>query len=193
MSSHHFVKEGQEPALFILDNIAFRHVASLLEWVPLIMVADRALEYVLPWRIKIDVVLQHDNADTIESLVNDQGPVEIVPVLDASIVARGLQYLRENDYGAVNLLCHVDDIIFSEVEGSAKKLTVGLYDEEEKWSFISLGKFEKWMPLETTIRIRGARPIQTTGLVQIGDAWQTLGTGLVTVRSECAFWIGETL
>ncbi len=43
MSSHHFVKEGQEPALFILDNIPFHYAESLLEWVPLVMVADRAL------------------------------------------------------------------------------------------------------------------------------------------------------
>ena len=60
MSSHHFVKEGQEPALFILDNIPFQYAESLLEWVPLVMVADRALENVLHWGIKIDVVLQDE-------------------------------------------------------------------------------------------------------------------------------------
>ena len=76
MSSHHFVKEGQEPALFILDNIAFQYAESLLEWVPLVMVADSVLESVLQWGIKIDVVLQSKySIEVIEDLIKDQGPV----------------------------------------------------------------------------------------------------------------------
>ena len=79
MSSHHFVKEGQEPALFILDNIAFRYAESLLEWVPLVMVADSVLESVLQWGIKIDVVLQSKySIEFIEDLIKDQGPVETI-------------------------------------------------------------------------------------------------------------------
>ena len=158
MSSHHFVKEGQEPALFILDNIAFRYAESLLEWVPLVMVADSVLESVLQWGIKIDVVLQSKlSIELIEDLIKDQGPVETLHCDKDHIVTIGLQYLAHNGFDAVNLLSVPDEIIFQEAEKSAHKLQVGIYSEQEKWSLISTGKFEKWMPAGSTLLIRSAR------------------------------------
>ena len=46
MSSHHFVKEQQEPAVFILDveGISFDTVAPLLEWSPTLLVVQEAVE-----------------------------------------------------------------------------------------------------------------------------------------------------
>ena len=46
MSSHHFVKEQQEPAVFILEveGISFETVAPLLEWSPTLLVAQEAVE-----------------------------------------------------------------------------------------------------------------------------------------------------
>ena len=59
MSSHHFVKEQQEPAVFILDaeHIHLDRISGLLEWVPTILVSEKALDRVLSWGIKIDVIL----------------------------------------------------------------------------------------------------------------------------------------
>jgi hypothetical protein len=192
MSSHHFVREGQEPALFILDHTPFQFAQSLLEWVPLVMVADSALEDVLQWRIKIDVVLQQQYSNqTIEDLIKDQGPVETLFSANDSTIRRGFQYLADNGYEAVNLLSAPHDAIFQEVEQSAHTLQVGIYSEEEKWSLISTGKFEKWMPTDAALLIRSTSPVQTEGIVQNGQHWQTSGPGIVTVRSEALFWIGE--
>ena len=192
MSSHHFVKEGQEPALFILENIAFQYAESLLEWVPLVMVADSVLESVLQWRIKIDVVLQSEySVDFIEDLIKDQAPVETLCCDDAHIVKMGLNHLAQNGYDAVNLLSGPHETVFQEVEKFGHKLQVGIYSEQEKWSFISTGKFEKWMPGESTLLIRSAAPLQTEGIVKKGEYWQTTGAGIVTVRADTAFWIGE--
>jgi hypothetical protein len=193
MSSHHFVKEGQEPALFILDNIPFQYAESLLEWVPLVMVADRALENVLQWGIKIDIILQDEYpAEILEDLVRDQGPLETLLSDEGHIVKTGMQYFIQNGYDAVNLLSVPSEEIFHAVETSAHKLQVGIYYEQEKWSLISTGKFEKWMPAESTLLIRSASSIQTKGIGQKGKFWETLEAGIVTVESEFAFWIGET-
>jgi len=194
MSSHHFVKEGQEPALFILDNIPFHHAESLLEWVPLVMVADRVLENVLHWGIKIDIVLQDEYPfEVLENLVQHQGPVQTLLSDKDHIVKTGLQYLIQNGYDAVNLLSIPHEEIFQEVEKSANKLQVGIYNEQEKWSLISTGKFEKWMPAEATLLIRSASSVQTNGITQKGKFWETLGAGIVTIQSASAFWIGESL
>jgi len=192
MSSHHFVKEGQEPALFILDNIAFRYAESLLEWVPLVMVADVVLENVLQWGIKIDVVLQSKHAiELIEDLIKDQGPVETLRCDKDHVVAIGLQYFAHNGFDAVNLLSVPDEIIFQEAEKSAHQLQVGIYSEQEKWSLISTGKFEKWMPAGSAFLIRGAEPVQTEGVAKKGESWQTMASGIVTFRADSAFWVGE--
>ncbi len=192
MSSHHFVKEGQEPALFILDNIAFQYAESLLEWVPLVMVADSVLESVLQWGIKIDVVLQSKySIEFIEDLIKDQGPVETLSCDKDHIITMGLQYLAQNGFDAVNLLSVPDEIIFQEAEKSAHKLQVGIYNEQEKWSLISTGKFEKWMPAGSTLLTRSPEQLQTEGVVKKGDNWQTMAAGIVTFRADSAFWIGE--
>jgi hypothetical protein len=192
MSSHHFVKDGQEPALFILDNISFQYVESLLEWVPLVIVSERVLEQVLQWRIKIDVVIQKELVfETLADLVKDQGPVQILRCGSEGVAASGLRHLIENGYEAVNLLSQPSKDIFREVEESAGKLQVGIYTEQQKWSLITSGKFEKWMPAESTLQIRNGSSLQTDGVVQKGSYWETVGAGIVSVRSESAFWVGE--
>ena len=192
MSSHHFVKDGQEPALFILDNISFRIVESLLEWVPLVMVAERFLEQVLQWGIKIDVVIQKDFViETLEDHVKDQGPVEILRSGSEGVVASGLQHLIQNGYEAVNILSLPSEEIFQEVEGFAGKLQVGIYTDLQKWSLITSGKFEKWMPAESTLQIRNESSLQAEGLIQKGSYWETVDAGIVSIRSKSAFWIGE--
>jgi hypothetical protein len=192
MSSHHFVKEGQEPALFILDNMPFHYAESLLEWVPLVMVADRALESVLHWGIKIDVVLQDKYSfEVVEDLVKDQGPVQTLLSDKGHIVNTGLKYLAQNGYDAVNVLSTPQEEIFKEVEKSAHKLQVAIYNEREKWSLITTGKFEKWMAADTTLLMRSAASVQTKGIIQKGKFWETIGSGTVTIQSESAFWIRE--
>jgi len=193
MSSHHFVKEGQEPALFILDNIPFHYAEPLLEWVPLVMVADRALENVLHWGIKIDIVLQDKYpVEVLADLVQDQGPIQTLLSNKDHIVKTGLQYLDQNGYDAVNLLSIPREETFQEVEKSVHKLQVGIYTKQEKWSLIPTGKFEKWMPAEATLSIRSASSVQTTGIIKKEKSWVTRGVGIVTIESDSAFWIGES-
>ena len=59
MSSHHIVKDDQEPALIIANgaSCATELMGQLLEWSPWVIVLDSAIERVLPLNIKVDVVL----------------------------------------------------------------------------------------------------------------------------------------
>ena len=56
MSSHHIVRDEQEPALLIDDAsvIHFEFVELLLEWSPRVMVTSNAIDEVLNWGVKID-------------------------------------------------------------------------------------------------------------------------------------------
>ena len=59
MSSHHIVKDKQEPALIIAngEECSQELMGQLLEWQPTVMVLDGALDRVLPLGIKVDIVL----------------------------------------------------------------------------------------------------------------------------------------
>ena len=59
MSSHHIVRDDQEPALIIANGAACHEelLGQVLEWQPLVIVLDSAIERVINLNIKVDVVL----------------------------------------------------------------------------------------------------------------------------------------
>jgi hypothetical protein len=101
MSSHHFVKEQQEPAVFILEeeDISFEIIAPLLEWSPTLLVAQEAVEVVLSWGIKIDVVLgtlafQSEHRHLLE----EQYPLRFLTVSSSTALEEGIQYLLASQH-----------------------------------------------------------------------------------------------
>ena len=107
MSSHHFVKEQQEPAVFILDveGVSFDTVAPLLEWSPTLLVAQEAVEVVLGWGIKIDIILasqafQNEN----EHLLEIQYPLRFLTISSLSALDEGVYYLLASQHKGVHLV-----------------------------------------------------------------------------------------
>jgi hypothetical protein len=89
MSSHHFVKEGQEPTLVIISlaSASFEYIQTLLEWSPKVFVADHALSSVLRWNIKIDgVMIQPLEVQKWRQELRDQEPLQWVEYPDGSML-----------------------------------------------------------------------------------------------------------
>jgi len=192
MSSHHFVKEGQEPALLVLEKSSIHLATPLLEWVPLVMVVDYVLEDVLQWGIKIDVVLQAKlPLSVVEQLVVDQQPVEILSAEPDQVVSKGLQFFIDEGYEAVNVIGSSDDHVFQSIEQLANRLQVAIFTSDVKWSLITSGVFEKWMPADHSFQIRPGGAFQTEGITQNGSSWQTMSERMVSIKSEMPFWVGE--
>ena len=194
MSSHHFVKEGQEPALFILEAISLEVVEPLLEWVPFILVADIALENVLRWGIKVDVILQHGNThQEIKEKVNNQIPVQILSCNGENFMTKGLQFLIENNNLAVNLIASPGVDFFKEAEKFVHQIQICVVGQNQKWSAVTSGKFQKWMPAGSKLAIRHdpVSPPHWQGLIQNGSTWETDRDGMVLIQAKSQFWIGE--
>jgi thiamine pyrophosphokinase len=110
MSSHHIVKEKQEPALIIANGEACTDelLGQLLEWSPFIMVLDGALERVLHRQIKIDVLFgDFDRMDTnLEELKTSQFPIEIIhaPNQEKTDLEKAIEFLIERDFPAANIV-----------------------------------------------------------------------------------------
>lgn len=109
MSSHHIVKDKQEPALIIAngEECSQELMGQLLEWQPTVMVLDGALERVLKLNIKVDILLgDFDRLENIEEKVAAQQPIEIVhtPDQNKTDLEKGIDYFIEKRYPAVNII-----------------------------------------------------------------------------------------
>ena len=107
MSSHHIVRDDQEPALIIANGQACSQLLldQLLEWSPLVIVLDAAIERVLDRNIKVDVLLgDFDNG--VSNLENLQYPLEIVhtPDQNKTDLEKAIEYLIARKIPAVNIV-----------------------------------------------------------------------------------------
>jgi thiamine pyrophosphokinase len=109
MSSHHIVRDDQEPALIIANGAACSEelIGQLLEWSPLVIVLDAAIERVLELGIKVDVLLgDFDRGFNSEYYLEKQYPLKIVhtPNQDKTDLEKAFDYLIEEGHKAVNVV-----------------------------------------------------------------------------------------
>jgi thiamine pyrophosphokinase len=110
MSSHHIVREKQEPALIIANGEACSTelLNQLLEWSPFVVVLDGAYERVQNLGIKIDVILgDFDRIDfQKEYLGKIQFPIEVIhtPDQDKTDLEKAIDFLIERGFPAANIV-----------------------------------------------------------------------------------------
>jgi thiamine pyrophosphokinase len=108
MSSHHIVREGQEPALIIANGEACSTelLGQLLEWSPFIIVLDGAIQRVLDLGIKVDILLGDfdSNAYVLEQI--EHMPIEIVhtPDQNKTDLQKAIEFLIDRNFEAVNIV-----------------------------------------------------------------------------------------
>lgn len=109
MSSHHIVRDDQEPALIIANGAACSSelLGQLLEWSPLVVVLDSAIHRVLDLGIKVDVLLgDFDDELDPATLTDLQFPMEIVhaPDQNKTDLDKAIEYLIDRKIPAVNIV-----------------------------------------------------------------------------------------
>jgi len=107
MSSHHFVKEGQEPALIIAngESCSIDLLQELAAWCPTVMVLDGALDRVLKLGLAFDLVLG-DFDKGIPEASSIPFPVEIIhtPDQNKNDLQKGIEELLKRGAKAINIL-----------------------------------------------------------------------------------------
>lgn len=109
MSSHHIVRQNQEPALIIANGQAcdYELLGQLLEWSPFIVVLDGALSRVLDLGIHFDVVLGDFDSITHSDRIKVEAlgiKLQYSPDQEKTDLQKGLDYLIENKHSAVNIV-----------------------------------------------------------------------------------------
>jgi thiamine pyrophosphokinase len=155
MSSHHIVRDDQEPALIIANGAACSEelMGQLLEWSPLVIVLDSAINRVIELGIKVDVLLgDFDRGFDPDYYRELQYPLEIIhtPNQDKTDLEKAFDYTITNITSIVRF---------------RDKLKIVMLDDNSK-IFLLPPKFEKWYPKATPI-----------SLIPVGEA-----TGITTTN-----------
>ena len=163
MSSHHIVRDDQEPALIIANGASCSEelLGQLLEWSPLVIVLDSAIERVLELGIKVDVLLgDFDRGFNPEYYLEKQYPLEIVhtPNQDKTDLEKAFDYLIEKGHKAVNVIWATGkraDHTITNITSIVKfrnQLKIVLLDDHSK-IFLLPNTFEKWYTKNTPISL----------------------------------------
>jgi hypothetical protein len=197
MSSHHFVKENQEPDLFIVDAFSRAQAEPLLEWAPEVIVAEPALDRVLSWGIKIDVIIVKRDPDReFYEKVQYQAPVRaIVCAADKDYLSAGVEYLTMKPAKAVNVLAESPLPWFS-LRYDAMGFQVSVITASLKWSLAGHRRYEKWLAKGSRMRIHFQRQpmvFEFDGLTAGEEFFTAKHDGMVRIRSDQSFWVGEPI
>jgi thiamine pyrophosphokinase len=163
MSSHHIVRDDQEPALIIANGAACSSelLGQLLEWSPLVIVLDSAVERVFELGIKIDVLLgDFDRGFDANYYKEKQYPLEVVhmPDQDKTDLEKAFDYLFERKIPAVNVIWatgkRTDHTItnITNIVRYREKLKIVILDDHSK-VYLLPKKFKKWYPSNTPISL----------------------------------------
>ncbi|MGM8362989.1 thiamine diphosphokinase [Flavobacterium sp. ARAG 55.4] len=163
MSSHHIVRDDQEPALIIANGASCSPelLGQLLEWSPLVIVLDSAIDRVMQLDIKIDVLLGDFDRDfDPDHYKEKQYPLEIVhtPDQDKTDLEKAFDYLYEKNFTAVNVVWatgkRTDHTItnITNIVRYRDKLKIVILDDHSK-VFLLPRKFEKWYTANTPISL----------------------------------------
>ena len=182
MSSHHIVREKQEPALLArgLDTFDAELLGQLLEWSPTVITTPATAEQINAYGIKIDLII----TDTLEPEM--QSDVKLIAAGDGSTVETALNYLIAAGYSAVNIVTdelHLPDFLFY-----ADKINLVIFCRDRKIFPVTSG-FSKWKPAGERVELLSApSDLKTEGLNAVSDGvYHTTSDGFYTLRFDDPF------
>jgi hypothetical protein len=196
MSSHHFVKEGQEPALLIIDPIGLSVAEPLLEWSPLVIAHEKALEEVLLWGIKIDVVLaKNDHFEELKNRLQEQAPLKILGYdHNSDPLQTVLSFLMNLRQAALSILSHHPENLFDKLSPFMDEFTLTILSHDRKWIGIGSGSYKKWFPNGVELFLYGdSQLLKKEGLEASKQHYITKADGIVDLTNAGPFWVGEPL
>ena len=189
MSSHHIVREKQEPALLILglNSFPFELLGQLLEWNPTVITTPKTAALLNDEGIKIDWIIT-DNITDIH-----QSDIKHIALGDDSPVEAALKHLISHNYPAVNVI--TDDLQLKDYLFFAPKINLVIFHGNQKIYAINSG-FSKWKPANDKLQIlTHTHELHYSGLEPLGNhCFRTIHDGFFSLHFDQPFlFIAENL
>lgn len=178
MSSHHIIREKQEPALLIisLEDFPDDWLGQLLEWSPTVLATAEVAESLQSQDIKVDIVLGDDALPAQEH-------IRVVPAVDHDLLTSALQLLQTEGYPAVNIVSNRFNA--DAIRPFLPALDVVVYHQQQKIVAVRSG-FSKWLPAGRVVRILEHLPnIVYTNLAEVAaNVYKTVQDGLFSISFD---------
>ncbi|WP_281614641.1 hypothetical protein [Flammeovirga sp. SubArs3] len=196
MSSHHIVKDDQEPALLILSvnesNIDTIH--NLLEWSPIVITNTATLEQLVSMDIKVDwVLINPKEEEEVHQIMQYQIPYHIRKKENTDI-GEALLWLKEKNHQALNI---VDDTLTKELKSQLlhQELikTVVIYSQNKRIYRSKTSPFDKWMKSHQQFSFDIEVETENLKFDADNQSYSVINDGTVTIKAEAPFYIYETL
>jgi len=163
MSSHHFVIDGQEPALIIANGQRSEQklLDQLLEWCPFVLVLDGALQDVLDKGVTFNAVSgDFDSEKNAESKTKHLLHVEVIstPDQDFTDLEKGIQICRSKGYTDIHVVWgtgkRMDHSIgnLDLIIGLKDQVNIIFWDDFQK-IYRAPDGFKKWYPVDAGISL----------------------------------------
>lgn len=158
MSSHHIIREKQEPALYIHQLGAFNeeYLGQLLEWSPTLIVNDSVYEKAISMGLKVDAVVNSSGASAF------QENTRVIEVKTEDLDAV-LDFLIAEDYQAVNVIDTKSNL--RELGSYVDEINIVVFTETEKAYAVKSG-FKVWKPKGSIFKIEVISYFETSNLRQ---------------------------
>jgi len=190
MSSHHIVRDNQEPAVILYDMQACELgvLQDVLAWSPFIMASSEVYNFVASSHIKIDVLFGNINHELEQShveYINEQSGVRVLGQM--------LNELEKRGHKAVYIFSPFAKVNLSQLVTSS--LTISIFDAEIKWSLIKKTKLKKWFPKGASVQVFGdsnVAVLNAQGDIMNNIAMKSMpDSQLITVSANAPYWLGE--
>ena len=181
MSSHHIVREKQEPALLImsLNGFNYENLGQLLEWSPTVVVDEREYENIDSLGIKIDAVISSELSPDLQDntlVIHTEGN----PLQDA------LKFLVGEQYPTVNII--TDTFSAKDYALYVGRINLVALTPNKRIFPVNSG-FSKWKAKDEEIEILlEVKDLKTSGLVHQSDhIFKTEKDGFYTISFNQSF------
>ncbi len=177
MSSHHIVREKQEPALLVagLDNLDDEQLGQLLEWSPTVIVSADTAEQVQALGIKIDWLIAQEMMDL------QQADIKLIEADVNNAIPAALDQLVKQNYHAVNVIA--DQFILIDYSDFFERINLVIYVPGKKIIAVRSG-FSKWKMAGECIEILTiTHNFVYTGLTPVnGNQYRTIDDGFFSLQ-----------
>ncbi|MBC7653670.1 MAG: thiamine pyrophosphokinase [Oligoflexus sp.] len=168
MSSHHIVREKQEPALLIinLDDFEEEHLGQILEWSPMIFVKEEMIDKVASLGIKIDIVLSAKAKNDFTF----QEHIKVLNIEEAALKT-GMDYLILDGFPSVNVI--TNNFIAVEYLDFISQIDLVVFENNKKIYPVKSG-FNKWKIAGETIKFLNTADVKGLEIVGLKEIEKNL-------------------
>ncbi|MEM9297087.1 MAG: hypothetical protein AAGA64_01760 [Bacteroidota bacterium] len=197
MSSHHIVRDEQEPALLILSLRDIRNstIDELLEWSPTVVLPDILINDVLNRGFRFDIILcEEAKENLLRKSLRAYFPLRFLSASPDLWLDRTIDCLVESGHNALSIITDQFDDRFM-TKKHLPNIDLVIYDTNFKWHRVQT-HFKKWFPKGKEIRMVGSN-FEITGYItsnrDLGDSYITEYNGMIVVSCSEPIWFGERI